>query len=703
VRLVTGRRLDRLSEPTRVMLTAAAVVGRRCGLEVLDRVVDLADAELLDAVDEAEQARLVLTELKDGEVQLWFAHELIRQTLLIRLSPARRQRYHLRVAMALQQVYTRHPELGAADIAHHLLQAGPSADAVTTAKYLRMAGDQALTAAAFEEAIRYFEGALDLLPEDSLAERAVILEKAGHALRSLSRHDEAMANWRLALEGYRALGEADEGARLCCQIAWQLAWLGQAAETVELVEQELRALGNRESSERARLLGIAAFGSSASGQDFEAGHKMMLEGLGLAQRLGDREVEGMVLSMATNINWVHSRFRDAVEAGQRSAPILRETGAVWDCANTLMFTQLSLHSLGRWDEAERLDLEVEGLARRIGHLGAMLCGWRERSARERNRGADLRRYEEFANKDLELNRSAGLPWIAQSHLYLALLDFWRGGWDTALGHIRRACELEPPGALSLWSPALQLLLTAYARGGDEARPMLDVLKPQLPVLGRTHSIAAWQLLACAVEALAVIGDAVEASALYPLVVQHIDDGVVVDGYIHGRLLHMLAGIAAGARDMEIAERHFEEALRQAKQLGQRMEDLDIRRFYAAMLIEQGAAEHRKRARALLGEAVAGYRTIGMPRHQELAEALAAKAGLQIDSGEAPGALTARESQVLRLVAKGRRNTEIAAELFLSEATVQRHIANIYAKLGVRNRAEATAYALKQGLTTERAV
>lgn len=121
-----------------------------------------------------------------------------------------------------------------------------------------------------------------------------------------------------------------------------------------------------------------------------------------------------------------------------------------------------------------------------------------------------------------------------------------------------------------------------------------------------------------------------------------------------------------------------------------MEDLDIRRFYAAMLVERGAAGDRKRACALLGEAIAGYRTIGMPRHQKLAEALAAKVGLQSDPGEAPDALTARESQVLRLVAKGHRTSEIAAELYLYAATVQRHVANIYAKLGVRNRAEARA-------------
>ncbi len=56
-------------------------------------------------------------------------------------------------------------------------------------------------------------------------------------------------------------------------------------------------------------------------------------------------------------------------------------------------------------------------------------------------------------------------------------------------------------------------------------------------------------------------------------------------------------------------------------------------------------------------------------------------------------LTAREVQVLRLVAGGQTGKEIAAELVLSVRTVERHVENIYRKIGARNRADATAYAL----------
>jgi DNA-binding CsgD family transcriptional regulator len=73
------------------------------------------------------------------------------------------------------------------------------------------------------------------------------------------------------------------------------------------------------------------------------------------------------------------------------------------------------------------------------------------------------------------------------------------------------------------------------------------------------------------------------------------------------------------------------------------------------------------------------------------EALSGKA----DAGA--GGLTARELQVLRLVAAGATNKAIAAELFVSERTVDRHMSNIYAKLGVSSRAAATAHAYQHGL------
>jgi DNA-binding NarL/FixJ family response regulator len=73
-----------------------------------------------------------------------------------------------------------------------------------------------------------------------------------------------------------------------------------------------------------------------------------------------------------------------------------------------------------------------------------------------------------------------------------------------------------------------------------------------------------------------------------------------------------------------------------------------------------------------------------------AEASAARHGR--DDG-----LSAREVEVLRLVAAGDTNREVARELYLSEKTVERHLSNIFGKLGLSSRSAATAYAFRHGL------
>jgi DNA-binding CsgD family transcriptional regulator len=66
----------------------------------------------------------------------------------------------------------------------------------------------------------------------------------------------------------------------------------------------------------------------------------------------------------------------------------------------------------------------------------------------------------------------------------------------------------------------------------------------------------------------------------------------------------------------------------------------------------------------------------------------------------PHRLTPRELDVLRLLAGGNTNAEIASALQISDRTVERHISNIYGKIGARGRADATAYAIAQGFADQ---
>jgi DNA-binding NarL/FixJ family response regulator len=69
----------------------------------------------------------------------------------------------------------------------------------------------------------------------------------------------------------------------------------------------------------------------------------------------------------------------------------------------------------------------------------------------------------------------------------------------------------------------------------------------------------------------------------------------------------------------------------------------------------------------------------------------------VESGGGAGSLTSRETEVLRLLAEGRTNRQLARELYISEKTVSVHVSNILAKLGVRSRTEAAAVARRDGL------
>ena len=163
VRLVIGRRLQRLGDVARAVLTTGAIIGRVFSLRVLEAVERSGDADdVLDAIEEAERAHLLVAESSAREARYRFAHELIRQTLIEAVSLPRRQRQHARIAEALERVYGASLEKHAPALAHHLYQAGAAADAEKTTRYLMLAAAQARAAAGFEEALAHLDNALSL-------------------------------------------------------------------------------------------------------------------------------------------------------------------------------------------------------------------------------------------------------------------------------------------------------------------------------------------------------------------------------------------------------------------------------------------------------------------------------------------------------------------------------------------------------------
>jgi class 3 adenylate cyclase/tetratricopeptide (TPR) repeat protein len=620
VRLVIGRRLERVSEDCRRVLTTAAVIGRGFSFELLETLGEMEADVLLDAVDEGERAHLITSAGDGPEARFRFAHELIRQTLLSGLSLPRRQRMHLRVTEAMEEVYARALEEHVADLAHHLYQAGSAADPQKTAHYLALAAERAFRAAAFEDALRHYESAVSLQPADNRKGRADLLFKRGLARRSLGRWEEALADWREALAAYEELGDAEAVGNVCADITIQLLWGARYVEALEISRRGLVALGEQVNADRCRLLGCAGMTLSMAGF-YTAGDGMIAQAVALAQELGDERLLGEALRYKTGQHYAYMQLREVVDTGRRAEELLRSTGDLWRLASVLWYLQWALLFLGRFEEVAEIGEELEPSASRLGHLGALLVATRVRAVRELMLTADIDSTEEFARGDLELCRSADMPWISLSYSWLGLAHFWRGRWEEALEHSQQAVKLEPPGFIAGGDWSLLFLWRAYAGDRDTALAMLEQRRDKLPRPGQPNTLGAWPMLCGVVEGLAVLAEREEAAKLYPLILEAIDTGVPTN-WANGRLFQSVAGMAAAAGGQwDVAEEHYQKALRQAHDLPVVIEQPEVRRFYARMLIDRDALGDRDKAREFLTEAIATYRRIGMPKHVEMAEAL----------------------------------------------------------------------------------
>jgi DNA-binding SARP family transcriptional activator len=158
VREAVTRRLSRLTPETNKALGAAAVVGSRFGLELVERVVG---DDLVDAFDEACKAGIVIEE-PGGNYR--FNHALVRQSLLAELASVRRMRLHQRIAATLETQPGADDEL-LAELAYHYFECAWAGNAAKAVDYCRRAADQAMARLSYEGAADLYDRALHALEE----------------------------------------------------------------------------------------------------------------------------------------------------------------------------------------------------------------------------------------------------------------------------------------------------------------------------------------------------------------------------------------------------------------------------------------------------------------------------------------------------------------------------------------------------------
>ena len=164
-----------------------------------------------------------------------------------------------------------------------------------------------------------------------------------------------------------------------------------------------------------------------------------------------------------------------------------------------------------------------------------------------------------------------------------------------------------------------------------------------------------------------------------------------------RLLGLLAQKTGGKLDLSV--NHFEDALLFCRRASYRPELAWTCCDYADLLLQLGISDEGVKARLLLEESLAIAKDLGMgPLQGRVTERLDRIGAPKPTAEVYPDGLTRREVDVLRLIASGKSNQEIAEELFISLRTVANHVTNILGKINAFNRTEAAIYAARQGLT-----
>ncbi len=623
VRLVLGRRLDRLSPASRGILSAAAVIGPGFTFELLLAMAGAHDAdEVLAGIDEAQRMGLVVAPSNEPAAPFAFVHELVRQTLLSAISAPRRQRLHLGAADAIEVLYPHESRVRAAEIAHHLVAAGPSADRQKVARYLALAGKNALAAAAYEEARRHVGAALGLRDAREPGPRAELLLDMATADRGLGNWDEAFALWQQAVDVFSAAGDSAATGCVFFEMFEGLLWSGRGREAYDLAQRGLDGL-KEDPANAAYLAAMMGLINSLNGR-YEPARQSFGEALSMARALADRTLVARIQAYWSICNFYFMQLRDALENGRKSAELAAAVGSPGSRAIALSRVQVALHHLGRIEEAAAVGAELEPLARKLGHFPALsFCIWTQ-AWMEFGKDADFARLTKRLTEDLEVNRTAKVPLLLASVLaQFSVIEFLRGDRAGALDYADEAMRLSPFQVMLGFGAGAKFRQLAYAGDRAGAMALLDQSRAKLPRSGATNTIGSWAMLLPAVEGLFVLGERGAAAEFYPLLRELIGTGTVCMGWI-ARFPQTIAGVAAAAaRNWSGAEEHFDVALRQAQELPNRLEVAEISRFHAMMLMERRKPRDLDHARRLLERALESYERFGMPRHAEMTRALAA--------------------------------------------------------------------------------
>jgi len=697
-------RLDRLNDASRQVVRVASVAGRKVAHDLLVAASGLSSAELEDGLRQAVEMNLLVP----GDGTYSFRHALLGEAVYDDLLPGERVRLHSQYAEALREGMGRGT---AAELARHARLAH---DLDTALDASIRAGDEAMTVAGPDEAAHHYEQALELLADPRrLSTCEIDLSKlAVSAAEALTASGQPTRAAALLAE---QLGALAPDARA----AWRARLLAARADAVmltenidvhpvELVQEAVDLLPDDAGGLRAKVLATQARVLSAYGRYDEA-QAAGLDALALAERLDLHELASDVITTLSQLKKAGPKdaLRSAlVEAVHRAV----DTGAIQAELRARYFLGRSYEDWAEWAQAETWFRSAMKAATDAG-IPYAPYGFESRWQLAWIKTVDGDWDEALRLTDTSNEQAPPIPAALVEGVAL-LVESGRGEPVAERARaLRRFWELE--GGVVINSVAAELTDASH---GDDPAAVIAVYQDAVAVLGKIwHEWFSARIRMAAItvgavaDALPRIPAAERATYVAEVERLHSDGHTVLRMYTdpsghwgpEGRAwtkrldaetlrVRWLAGIDAPPQDALV------EVWREAEQLfedfGHVHELATVRAVLSGILRATGDTAG---ARELGDQAREVAHRLGA---QPLLERLRAQGSTPSRAdGPASGTLTAREAEILALVAEGRSNGEIGKQLFISAKTVSVHVSNILGKLNASGRTEAAAIARRRGL------
>jgi DNA-binding CsgD family transcriptional regulator/tetratricopeptide (TPR) repeat protein len=678
------QRLGRLPLDVLELLRSAAIIGRSFEASLLAEAVGTGPDDVEARLRVAADAQLLRVGVAD---RFAFSHDKIRESLYDEVTPTRRQRLHGFVGQALERQSGPVDSQRLADLAFHFARSG---DRARGAGYARQAADHALRAFAAEEAMAHVETALRLSDGDDPLRGELLLSR-GEAAVLAGAEREAVVAFASAQNWFRERGDAPQAARaarLLGEAWWRQEEIAKARAAFETALTLLEAAPGPEFIRLLVDLG-SLLAVSAHQQASAIAH--VRRAVRLAQELADDQLLAVANRALGNLL---ARGND-LEAG---IPLLEQALALAsaaddsieaaECCACLALAYFWQGSLGRSEEAALRRLEFAEASHdryQLRHVYTWLAVCRSM------RG-------DFSEADRRLDQAQAVVEGLESPEPRAYLAFCRGATALTRGDYG-AAEAQLGEAMAVFrtigAHALVWYLGFYgvlqvAQGKTtEARRCLAELEALLDGLPQ-EAIAAAAPLAYATQVALFLDDQTCLERFAPRLSRH-------QGQFHDFLIdRLLAEIETRNGNVALAAGFLDAAEALARRENIEWELPRTLEARADLARADGGAEADRRERALLEEALVIIEQWGNEHEARRLRARLDRVALTRQPS-LPAGLSPREAEVLRLVALGRSNRAIADELSLSAKTIENHLTNVYGKLGVDNRAAATAFAVRHDL------